>query len=705
MFKKCFLMTCCAVGALAFADEKVWLDELPLEEMTCGYKRPQKGKSIDGHPLTVNGKVYDRGVGTHSESSIIFRLDGHAISFEAMVGPDDEVYSESDPEVKPTVKFAILADGLRVFESGVMRERNSGRQVKVDLRGVGEVELLVDEAWWGRAHDHADWADAFFMMQDGARPVACPQGETDQLGILTPPVRETPRLNGARVFGVRPGHPILWRIPATGVRPMTLAVEGLPEGVSFDSATGLLTGRVAAPGTYAFTVTATNEKGAVSQVRKLVVGDKIALTPPMGWNSWNVFAHTVTERNIRDTIDVFANSGLAEHGWSYVNIDDFWQNNPFNKDDPTLQGPERHADGSIAVNARFTDMKALADYAHAKGFKIGLYSSPGPYTCGRCTGSWKHEWQDAATYAAWGFDYLKYDWCSYDDVAFGSEHARLMLPYRLMGEALRAQDRDIVFSLCQYGMGNVSTWGETAGGNCWRTTGDIFDNWASLRSILYQQEDLWPYAHPGAWNDPDMLVVGKLGWGNVHDTRLTPNEQYTHVSFWSMLCSPLLIGCDLTKLDDFTRSLLTNDEVIDVNQDELGAQAAQVARGPRAEVWAKPMSDGSIVLALFNTHRSPTRITVDFKTLGLDGHWLVRDLWTQQDLGIFADHYTTDVLGHATRLVRCWPKDDGKLRAGLRDIRENFVYRQFAERRPVDKPGYQAPAGYPCAACPKLGSK
>ena len=284
--------------------------------------------------------------------------------------------------------------------------------------------------------------------------------ETPQLGILTPPEGKAPRINGARVLGVRPGNPILWRIPVTGERPMRLSVEGLPKGATFDAVRGIIGGAVAERGTYVFTVAAENAHGRASRKLKLVIGDKIALTPPMGWNSWNCFNFAVTEKNIRDAADAMVSSGLADHGWTYVNIDDFWQNNPYRfKDDPTLQGAERKADGTINPNARFPDMKGLADYIHAKGLKAGLYSSPGPYTCGMCTGSWGHEWQDAKTYADWGYDYLKYDQCTYNaknfrrgmfthkGVAGISGLERATLPYRLMGEALASQKRDIVFSI------------------------------------------------------------------------------------------------------------------------------------------------------------------------------------------------------------------------------------------------------------------
>ncbi len=684
---------------MSFAAEfRVWLDELPLSEMSSEWKSPAKRKSVEGAPIKIGSKTFDRGVGTHATSLALFDVGGKAVAFDAQVGIDAEVFPRGNTSA--SVKFIVRADSRVVAETGVIRGEGEGVPLHADLAGAKIVELLVTDADDGNSCDHADWADAYFTMEGDARPKPA-KCDGEQLGILTPPPPASPRINGARVFGVRPGHPIVWRLPVTGERPLSLSARNLPSGATFDPATGILGGAVDKPGTYEIEFSAENAKGACSRVLKLVVGDKIALTPPMGWNSWNCFAWAVTGANIKDTIDVFDKSGLAEHGWSYVNIDDFWQNKPSAKDE-TLQGPEREPDGTIAVNKRFPSMKDLAAYAHSKGLKIGLYSSPGPYTCGGCVGSWMHEWQDAKTYADWGYDYLKYDWCSYGRVAIGDGHANHILPYRLMGEALKAQNRDIVFSLCQYGMGNVSTWGESVGGHCWRTTGDITDTWNSMNGILHQQTWLWPYARPGAWNDPDMLVVGRLGWGKLRPTRLTPNEQYTHMSFWCVLCSPLLIGCDLTQLDDFTMSLLTNDEVIETSQDELGAQAACVAKGPRAEVWAKPMSDGSLVFALFNTYIMPTRITVDFASLGVEGRWRVRDLWRQKDLGVFSSAYHADVPAHATQLVRLFPESDAGLRKGLNDIRDNAVYMMFSGKRPVDKPGYTAPSGPPCAECPRL---
>jgi len=703
MNKTLTLLAATAMAGLAAAEEKVYLGDLSFEHVVQGWGTPERNRSVDRAPMKIGDKSYAHGIGTHALMNSVYALGKKGIRFESDVGIDAEVLAGENGQA--AVVFRVWGDDTLLFDSGVMRAKDAAKHVSVDLKGFERIELEVDDC--GDDHyDHADWAEALVVMEDGAKPVPC-KDPVEQLGILTPKAGPEPKIVGAKIYGVRPGHDILWRLPVTGERPMALSAKGLPAGAAFDEKTGILSGKVAERGEHVITFTAKNAKGSATSAFRLVVGDKIALTPPMGWNSWNCFAHAVTAQNIKDTADQFIKAGLADHGWAYVNIDDFWQNRPGEKNDRTLMGPERTTDGEIAVNARFKEMKPIADYVHAKGLKIGLYSSPGPLTCGGCTGSWGHEWQDAATYAKWGYDYLKYDWCSYNNIVVGERHARNTLCYRLMGEALAAQGRDIVFSLCQYGMGDVSNWGANVGGQCWRTTGDITDTWASMNAILKMQADLWPYAGPGAWNDPDMLIVGKVGWGSLHPTRLTPNEQYTHMSLWAILCSPLLIGCDLTALDEFTLSLLTNDEVIETNQDPLGAQAARVAKGPRGEIWAKPMSDGSIVLALVNDYgrASPTLMTADFEALGLEGGWKVRDLWRQQDLGIFSKAYSCEVLGHATQLVRLFPQPGAGLRKGLTDVRMNSVYYQFAEKRPVDRPGYLPPKGPPCAKCDRLKKK
>jgi alpha-galactosidase len=487
--------------------------------------------------------------------------------------------------------------------------------------------------------------------------------------ILTPKAPPTPRINGAKVFGVRPGHPFLFRIAATGDRPMTFSAEGLPAGLKADPATGQITGAIEKEGTYLVKLGARNALGSANRDFKIVCGPQIGLTPALGWNSWNCFAGAVTQERVKAAADAMVSSGLINHGWTYINIDDYWEKKPGASNDPTLQGIGRDAAGKIVPNPRFPDMKGLCDYIHGLGLKVGIYSSPGPTTCGGCLASWQHEEQDAQTYADWGFDYLKYDWCSYTTVlpstnADGTARARnayqrdlpiLKKPYQVMRTALDKVPRDIMFSLCQYGMGNVWEWGAdpSIGGNSWRTTGDIQDTWRSLTNIGFSQVGHEKFASPGHFNDPDMMIVGKVGWGpQLHPTRLSPNEQYTHVSLWALLTGPLLIGCDMTAMDDFTLSLLSNDEVLAVSQDPLAHQAGRVAKDGQLEVWAKDMEDGSKAVGLFNRNDEEANVTAKWADLGLTGQQAVRDLWRQADLGKFDGQFQTMVPRHGVVLVK-----------------------------------------------------
>jgi hypothetical protein len=333
---------------------------------------------------------------------------------------------------------------------------------------------------------------------------------------------------------------------------------------------------------------------------------------------------------------------LSAHGWSYVNIDDGWE------------APQRAADGAIVTNEKFPDMRALTDYVHSLGLRMGIYSSPGPRTCGGYLGSWQHEEQDAKTYGAWGIDYLKYDWCSYSEETIANPGLpELQKPYQLMRAALDKVPRDIMYSLCQYGWGDVWKWGADVGGNSWRTTGDINDTWGSLALIGFNQDKAAPSAQPGHFNDPDMLIVGKVGWGDSqHNTRLTPDEQYTHISLWSMLSAPLLIGCDMGKLDEFTMNLLTNDEVLAIDQDALGKEARQLILNDNYQVWFKDLSNGDKAVAIFNTSDQYQTVALDRKANGLAGLTKVRDVWQQIYLITKADTYTAKVAPHGVAMVR-----------------------------------------------------
>ena len=481
--------------------------------------------------------------------------------------------------------------------------------------------------------------------------------------ILTPPPPATPRINGPNIFGVRPGAPFLYTIPATGERPLKFAAEALPAGLKLDESTGCITGNVTdkSPRTYEVLLRAENAKGKAEKKFRIVVGDKICLTPPLGWNSWNCWAEAVDQDKVLRSAQAFVASGLKDHGWSYINIDDTWQG--------VRGGPF----GGIQGNEKFPDMKKLTDAIHALGLKAGIYSTPWitSYTkfCGGSSDdaagvwtkqmadqkSWKHGKHsfaaaDAKQWAAWGFDYLKYDWNPND-----LEHVREM------SEALRATGRDIVYSLSNSApFEHANDWAQWA--NCWRTTGDIWDYWDhsdhawrySVSEIGFTQERWAPFGGPGHWNDPDMLVVGHVGWGpKLHATNLTPDEQYTHISMWCLLSAPLLIGCDLEKLDAFTLSLLTNDEVLALDQDALGKPAVRVATLGPVDVYLKDLEDGGRALGFFN--RSQQEYKGEFNKLsriGLGGKHKVRDLWRQQDLPVCNGKLALKVPAHGVVLLK-----------------------------------------------------
>jgi alpha-galactosidase len=478
--------------------------------------------------------------------------------------------------------------------------------------------------------------------------------------ILTPPALPQPLIHGPKIFGVRPGSPFLYTIPATGTRPMKFSADKLPSGLHLNGDNGQISGSIAKPGSYQVTFHAKNSLGNASRQFKIVVGETIALTPPMGWNSWNCWHADVDQTKIMRSAEGFIKYGLDQHGWTYINIDDAWQGKrggPLNAIQPD--------------SVRFPDMKGLSDAIHKMGLKLGIYSTPwtqsyarhvggssenadgswDPKTSGKggrnkkelpyAIGKYSFAKQDAQQWAIWAIDYLKYDWAPNE------------LPEtKEMYNALRAAKRDVILSLSNNSteslLKQIPEISKYA--NCWRTGHDINDSWSSVKAHGFGQGDWLPYSSRGHWNDPDMFEVGANGGGKPK--RLTANEQYTHISLWCLLNAPLLLGCDLEHMDDFTLNLLTNDEVIDVNQDELGKQAVDVASDANTDVYAKPMIDGSWSVGLFNRGNADADVTIKWADIKLSGKCNVRDLWRQKDLGSFADAFTTKVGTHGVVLIK-----------------------------------------------------
>ncbi|MBQ9463134.1 MAG: putative Ig domain-containing protein [Bacteroidales bacterium] len=507
-------------------------------------------------------------------------------------------------------------------------------------------------------------------MQDAAAVVAPDYSAY----ILTPPAPDTPRINGPRVYGERRKAPFLFRIPTTGVRPMTFSAKGLPRGLKLDKEKGIIYGRAKArKGTYKVQVTATNALGSDSRELRIVIGDRIVLTPPLGWNSWNVWGNTISQDIVLETARAFEEKGLADYGWTYVNIDDGWQG---------LRGGKYNA---IQPNGKFPDMKALGDSLHARGLKFGIYSGPwistyashigsscdnadGTYWWAeqglideyckadrskvdkesiRSFGKYSFAAADAKQWADWGVDYLKYDWNPNDEWWI-----------RDMREALDATGRDIVYSLSNSSRVTIGPV-LMKYADCWRTTGDIRDNWKSMSSIGFEGQDRWAgWREPGRWPDADMLVLGKVGWGRkMRWTELTPWEQYTHITLWSILASPMLLGCDMSALDPFTVSLLCNNEVLDVHQDPLGIQGVRIASGEGHVTYVKPLEDGTVAVALFNLSEEERVLGFTPFKLGLYGEQTVRDLWRQQDVGKVnkKERWEVSVPAHGAALYRLSP--------------------------------------------------
>jgi alpha-galactosidase len=475
----------------------------------------------------------------------------------------------------------------------------------------------------------------------------------------------SPHINGPSVFGVRPGNPFLYSIPATGTRPVSFEADGLPAGLTLDTATGHITGRIDKAGDYPVVLRVRNAQGIATKKFTIKCGEQICLTPPMGWNSWNCWAESVSQEKVIRSARAMVSSGLVEHGWTFINIDDTWQ------------GQRSGAGTPIKSNEKFPDMKQLCDEVHAMGLKMGIYSTPwvtsyAGFNGGSAadeSGAWTRPEKiytgyhfgavsfasiDAKQWAEWGFDYLKYDWFP-NDVPHAAE----------MAAALRASGRDIVFSLSNSADPALAAeWAKLA--NCWRTTSDIGDEWAyklpkngnswrwSVSEIGFSQDRWAPFAGPGHWIDPDMLVVGRVGWGpSLHPTHLTRDEQFSHITMWCMLSAPLLIGCDLEHLDATTYEVLTNDEALAVDQDALGKQAVRVATVGALDVYLKPLEDGTTALAFFNRSSAPEDFLFNkLPSIGLGGMHHVRDLWKHTDLADCNNELSGTVPGHGVLLLK-----------------------------------------------------
>ena len=675
------------------ADETVWLSSLNLSPATQGFGQPQADKSVDGHPLTLSGLTFAHGFGTHSPGLLVVQLNGGSRRFQATIGIDDEVGGG-----KGSAEFQILGDGRKLlWRSGILRQGQPPKTVDIDLTGEQQILLRVTTGGDGFEFDHADWADARFTVT-GAKPqtVAFQQTETPPT-IWMRPTPAKPEIHPPFVVGIPPGKPMLWTVPVSGLRPLAFTMKGLPKGLTLNPVTGTLTGTVVQASDFAVRVQVKNSAGRDERVVHFVAGSTLVQTPPMGWNSYDAYGGNVSEAQTLANARTLLQT-MQPFGWDTVVVDYRWY------DPQSATSPDNGApDETLTMDAfgrllpapnRFPSasngigFKALADQIHAMGLHFGIHIMRGiPRNAVKVNlpinGSAFHAADAASTsdtcpwcpdmygvrgatpagqayydslfrlYASWGVDYVKMDDTS------APYHADEINAVR---KAIDKCGRSIIYSLSP---------GETpveqgphvaAHANLWRVSGDFWDNWRSLDHAFTLGTRWKPYAAPGHWPDADMLPVGHLSLGGRpvgpdRQTKFTHNEQMTLLSLWALLPSPLMVGAALPDNDAWTLALLTNPEVLAVNQDALGAAGGRVSQpDDDLEVWSKKLADGSLAVGLFNRGDFDGEpVTALWSDLGLTGRYAARDLWQRKELGVFDHRFTAPIPRHGARLLRLRP--------------------------------------------------
>lgn len=639
--------------------DTIWLDGLNIRTFSDGIPSVAGKTTASGDTMQIAGNQFFRGVGVQTISALSFQLNGEAKKFTAEVGVDDSGNSDIP------VQFFVIADRKILFESGEMRVGDAPKKVDVNLKGVRRLALLVTDNVEKRSRTYCNWADAKILMNNGQMPENIPN--SDEKYILTPKPGKEPKINSAKIFGVTPGNPFLYTIAASGDRPMMFSAENLPAGLFINPKTGIISGKINKKGTYHAVLKAKNEFGETAKPFKIVVGETIALTPPIGWNGWNSWARDIDREKVIVSAVAMVEKGLSNHGWTYVNIDDCWQGQ---------RGGKLNA---LQPNEKFPRFREMVDTIHSMGLKVGLYSTPwissyagfagassdfesGIYPDSvknnkreyRYVGKYRFENEDARQMAEWGVDYLKYDWRIEQNSA------------ERMAAALKNSGRDIFYSISNSApFENAEDWARIC--NAWRTGPDIRDSWLSLYISSFTIDKWAPFAGPGHWNDPDMLIIGNVTTGTaMHPTRLTPDEQYSHVSLFSLLAAPLLIGCPIDQLDDFTLNLISNDEVIEINQDPLGKPGRFIKEQNGVQVWIKQLESNELAVGLFNVDgfmktpqsyfrwgdEQPKAFNLNFQEMGLDEKYKIRDVWRQKDLGDFERSFSTEIPHHGVVFIR-----------------------------------------------------
>ena len=679
---------------VAHAEETVLLSELDLSKAVQGFGKPQADRSVDGHPLTLHGQTFAHGFGTHSPGILVIDLRGGTRRFTATVGIDDEV-----PDGKGSANFEVLGDKNKLlWQSGIQRKGQIPQTVDLDLTGVHQIILRVTTGGDGFEYDHADWADARFTVT-GLSPRTLewkPSGI--QPTIAMPITIPAPHIHPPAVVGFRTGTPLLWTLPVTGERPMKFVAKGLPNGLTLNPTTGIISGTVAKDGEYPVQVTVQNEEGKDARTIHLLAGQSVAATPPMGWNSYDAFGDSVTEDETLANAR-YVQLHLLPYGWDTVVVDYRWYDaSPHANNSQTkafapltmdangrlLPAPNRFPSAAVEVGGH--GFKALAEKVHAMGMKFGIHIMRGiprnavvanlliegstytaseaantQDTCPWCPDMYGVRGATPAgrayyaslfrLYASWGVDIVKMD-----DTSSPYHTDEIEAVHSAIGRC----GRSLVYSLSP-GETPIEQGKHVAGhANMWRGLGDLWDNWNDLNHA-FEVGARWPaFVGRGHWPDPDMLPLGRLSVSNRsvgtdRQSKFTKPEQMTLMSLWSLLPAPLMVGADLPANDPWTLALLTNPDVLAVDQDSLGAAGRPIFSKDEWQVWAKEMADGSRAIGLFNRSDFDETLTVTAADLGLSGRYTFRDLWQRKDLGDFPGQLTTTVPAHGVALFQFQP--------------------------------------------------
>lgn len=645
-----FMMILSCASTYAMVDT-IRLSSLDISAIKQDFGTAKIDRSVMGNPLRIAGTVYEHGVGTHAGSTFTLSLEEQVYSLSGLVGIDEGIFPEMG-----SAEFLIVSDGQVLWRSGIMNRTMPARSFSVDLTNRRTCELLVFDGDDNIFSDHANWVNAYFIVKDDFTPKPFIRPIEEEY-ILTPNESLLPMIHGKSQYGAKPGSEILHYVPISGLEPLSVFIDNLPSGLSFDANRRIIQGSIDKRGSYSVKIKVENALGTAHSTLLFRIGDTISFSPPIGWSSWYAHWEYVTQQDMYKAAHALRASGLQQYGFEYILIDDGWQDTS-------------HALSKQGLKPAFTfpDLKGMIDSLHGMGFKVGIYSSPGSHTCVKLPGSLNHEEQDADYFCSLNVDLVKHDWCGYQTVydslikSSGADPTSLAIaPYELMGKALQRCTRDIFYMLCQYGNNEVWKWGRSIGGHSWRTTTDIQDNWWSMSNIVgFRQAGLEQYAGHNGWNDMDHLRLGYSQPGRyMQKTRLTPHEQYTQVSLWALLNSPLILSMHMDSMDVFTLQLLKNHEVLAMHQDPLGIQGRRIYKNIWQEIWSKPLLNGGMAIGLFNRDdvgEQTIAITRDELGVNPDIRYKIRDLWTQKDIGYLDQQLQYTIPSHGVRLIALIPE-------------------------------------------------